>query len=234
MTPKRRARSRGAESDSSNLDPFLDIISNVVGILIVLAILIAISVSAATTTVYAPMTYKAPPNMTWNDAFICLEGRVVESDGANLRLQLEQFAKRQLGSRWNWHRDELNNVWKLWIASKASFQTENFCIEEFCWNSADQLAFISLQLKPDNSGDGYVKLKSGDSKFEEFLKSKDPTRDGIILCVAPSSYREFQAARNIAKAAGFHVKVYIYDVERGLYNIASYSDNNGSITDPQG
>lgn len=208
----RQAAIRGSSmlsTDHDNLDPFLDIVSNVVGILIVVAVLIAVSVSVATTTVYAPLLYEPPSELSWGDEFLCLDQRVAFVESREILSQLEQFSKKQYGSGWNCDLGGISQTWQKWIANKEQFHGEHFCIGDFFWNESSQCAFFSISLMPENRADDLKQLRSEKSRFREFLATKDPAMDGITLIAAPSGFREFQVARDIAKSAGFHVEVRI-------------------------
>lgn len=195
--------------DHDNLDPFLDIISNVVGILIVVAVLIAISISTATTTVHAPLLYEPPAEIAWEEEVFCSNGRVLPVEGNELASQLHQFARIQFGSDWRCDQRGVSIAWKYWLENKDSFQGQYFRVGDFYWD--DDAQYASALLTPvAESGDDLKKLKSKESWFRNFLATKDPARDGITLIASPTGFREFQAARDIAKSAGFHVQVRIF------------------------
>lgn len=208
-----------SSTDDDNLDPFLDIISNVVGILIVVAVLIAVSISAATTTVYAPLLYQAPEELVWLDEVFCIGGRVALCDGPEVCLQLEQFAKKQYGSGWEFDLNGISEAWQQWKENKEEFHGKYFRIDDFFWRESSQCAYLSLSLLQENAGDDLKKLRSEESWFRSFLSTKDPAKEGVALIVTPTGFKEFQVARDLAKSMGFHVKVRIFKKDNLLWTV---------------
>lgn len=224
-----RLRESDSSMDQSNLDPFLDIVSNVFGVLIVVAVLIGVSVTAATTTVRAPQIYEAPKSLEWKTLY-CLDGRVAPSEPETFTTKLEEFAKLQFGNRWQWTYECLVQVWQHWKKNSETFCDENFGIVNFDWDENSRTASFYLSLLENNSADNLQSLRSGKSKFEAWLKELEPNEHGLLMVVSPASFQEFQQARDIAKAAGFHVSVLIRDSEKT--SVVMYAEGEGSTFNP--
>jgi len=198
---RRRRRSRPTEGES--LDAFLDIVTNSLGLLILVACLNAGASEGLAIELGQPLMREPDPAL---DRFVfdCRRGRVAPVDPAvTALLEKRLFASgtpsaarvRQLDAervRTPWHRYR--------------------CVQ---LDPETGAAAVRLELRA-GAGDALADLDDPGGAFRSALDALDPAEDWLLFATGPDSFEVMRAARRIALARGFQVGWWPLDAEEGL------------------
>lgn len=214
---KRRQRptipSSGVEQ---NLDSFLDILTNTVGILMFIGVFVSLVAVEASTIVRTPLVKESnktsylielrnnslidlehyfPIVQNKLDTFIQTLPNCVEPTRprSNSLYALERYADRVRDYRLCQRR----------IARKASnfnVVTKHYKVNFDFKNSAE-----IYKVKNQQKGESPEALEKVDSNFQELLSELDPEKDYLAFIVRPDSFPVFRKARKIAWEKGFEV-----------------------------
>jgi hypothetical protein len=216
----RRRRQRKPIEITQNLDSFLDILTNTVGVLMFIGLFVTLVTAQAGTIVRTPLasdSQKRPEffevrnnrvnpidteSVTWkaskfiNNLPRCNEPTISEpgSSGSILyEYYLEQLNEYQ--ACLNDRVAQVNNY-----RAKISYYNVRVYLEP----SSSNLAYVYEPI-PEEQGETPQELVKTDSTFESAIAQLDPQGDYIAFLVRPDSFEAFRAARKLAWSRGFDV-----------------------------
>jgi len=172
------------------LDAFLDIITNVIGVLILIASLIAMQIRDFQPDQKAPLTKRASRDQVLR-LFVCSKGVVAELSHAAIKHSAEKAANDHLGSRQTWQEfAEFVNARDDW-SDTFSVQVETYQsgVVEFCYEKR----------KPSQE-----ESSGWEESFRGALSSLNEN-EYVFFRVFPDSFPAFRKARQIAKEAGYQI-----------------------------
>ena len=208
-------RRRRDEMDEG-LDSFLDIVTNVIGLMILIAAAIVLHAQEITVSLGAPVLRSAPEGAR-AVYFDCHTRRVypreadrlIEKTHAMLNGRYRHLsgmptadeAIRWLNQRGTMPTVEENVRWLNQRGIDTRHYNATFVVTKHGHTyGIDAL----LEPKADNGGDTLKELVDG-SEFEQLLKSLNPEKQYIYFIVRDDSFGVFRNARRIARRHGFRV-----------------------------
>lgn len=188
------ARRRKKEEVQIELDSFLDILTNAIGIIIVITVMAILNSAHMTFIFRTPFVQKTEKTAL---LFECRNKRVAFIDKANLHEQLEAY-RRQIKKQ---------GLTELQLRRKL--QSEQYKIED-TYYQADLAKFINDDLevfipKEDQQGENIHHLGTEDAEFKSLARQIDPQVNFAFFLVRPDSYRVFRKARKILWDLGVQV-----------------------------
>lgn len=202
MRSRARRRNRGV-SLSQNLDSFLDILTNTVGVLMFISLfatLIATGSSPKTkVTIQTPLSAPTEKDSVWFE----IKGNKVS------HLNLRDVREKELelsGNLPNCNRGAgaanydscLNSV--LGRQSNFYAETDNYRVK-----TVDQGVSLQFQPKSPDIGETTTQLTAANSIYKQVLAKFDSKQDYLIFIVRPDSFEAFRTARKQAWEAGYDV-----------------------------
>ena len=210
----RNRRRRKPSTPSQNLDSFLDILTNTVGVLMFISLFVTLIAVEADSIVKTPLvseTQKKPRFFEIRDRKITyiddekvgqeidkLIGSLPNCNPPDFDLSSELSSNQYL--------IQLSN-YKSCINNRAS-RLVNFRIRTDYYDvTMTNPSTFSLRYEPIPTRDGETKeeLVFPESEFNKVLANFDPNEDYLAFIVRPNSFSAFRAAREQAWAQGFDV-----------------------------
>jgi hypothetical protein len=198
MDPARSSVRRRARlgPGAQNLDSFLDIMTNTVGVLIFVLLFVSLSAADAAVLVRTPLrqeTKKAP-------LFFEVRGeRVVHIDTKKVNGELERLFARVRA---------LDPEYMAEVGTEAieGFETTT---ENYRVHMMGSLSYESLNLqylpRSRDAGEVTGQLSDTGSKYSSLLRRQDPNQAYVAFIVRPDGFEAFREARKLAWARGFQV-----------------------------
>lgn len=200
MRSRARRRKRGV---SQNLDSFLDILTNTVGVLMFISLfatLIATGSSPKTSvTIQTPISSPTEKESLW---FEIQNNRI---SYLNLRDVREQEIELS-GSLPNCNRSSGESNYQSCLLSvlgrQSNFRanTDNYRVK-----TVDNGVSLLFQPQSTDIGETTTELTATDSAYQQVLAKFNPQEDYLIFIVRPDSFEAFRAARKQAWDAGYDV-----------------------------
>lgn len=188
-----RAQTVNAET-SINLDPFIDIVTNVIGALFFMILFVALAALDVRRLVVTPLVSEGNTEPV---VFVCNENRIFYPDMEGLRDEfLEKLSQPSGDSVADFlssgDLDNLsveNDAYKLWVGADSEGEP-----------------LVVYERLPGARGDSPGQLAEDmDARFVQTLRSLDSETQHVFLIVDADSFEVFQAARGKALQAGFSV-----------------------------
>lgn len=198
-----------------NLDSFLDIMTNTVGVLMFVSLFITLVAVQSGTTIRTPLASQTRKNA---HLFEIVDNHVSYLDIEVISQQIKDFVKTlptctEPIEPYSYSLDELTEYveavsqYESCIDEKASrvrefrpqtdsYQAQLIDIESFSWE---------YQRLAKNVGTANEQLSKADSQFKEIISRLDPEKDYIAFIVRPDSFSTYRKAREIAWKKGFNV-----------------------------
>ena len=199
-----RAR-RKITQTSQNLDSFLDILTNTVGVLMFISLFVTlIATGSAPTTnvnIQTPLSKSTEKDPLWFEIgakkVSHLNLRQVREKELELTGNLPNCNKPANGDLGNYEACLLSVLGRQ---NNFRFRTSNYNVR-----AVDQ--GVSLLFKPLSAqvGETMGQLAASGSQFKQVLEQFDPQKDYLIFIVRPDSFEAFRAARKQAWDAGYEV-----------------------------
>lgn len=188
---RRKSTEREAKQ---NLDPFLDIITNVIGLLVIFAALVGLSVGGLESTMGFPVLKKPEEDSHFVD-FCCFDSKIAHFDHEGIYYdEMIPDVQKALGDY---------AVWEQQVAywNERSYRDDSMFVERV----EDDGFNVTLVygIREFGSGESFQDVCRNDSKFAAFLDTKDPDIDVIYFYVDGDSFSVFKKARQIARERGF-------------------------------
>lgn len=211
----RNRHRRKINRPTQNLDSFLDILTNTVGVLMFISLFVTLITSEASSIIKTPLaseTEKIPRFFEIRDnkiAYINDEkvGKEIEKITINL-----PACNRPLPPAESYLFDTQDHVGRLrdyraCLKSRgqriANFQTQ---IENYNVRMINPATFSLLyEPIPNQSGESKEELVLPQSEFRQVIEKLDPQKDYLAFIVRPDSFSAFRVAREQAWANGFDV-----------------------------
>lgn len=193
----KRSRARGG-GEAMNLDPFLDVMTNVVGILVLIAIIVAVQSRNLEVTLGTPVLHDPLPGAT-RHLVHCSDNRVTFLDLTEVRSQawaaLETAAAERQGRPFQSER-ELEAMFERLDVGNGTHRVV-YADEHTC----------EAVMRPD-VGEPSAVLPLEESLFNQRIRALDPQRHWFFFLVDESSFGTFRIAREVARSHGFDVGWY--------------------------
>ena len=199
-----RAR-RKVTQTSQNLDSFLDILTNTVGVLMFISLFVTLiatgSAPKTNVNIQTPLSKSTEKEPLWfeigTNKVSHLNLRQVREKELELSGNLPNCNKPDGGDLRNYEACLLSILGRQ---SNFRFSTSNYEVK-----AVDQ--GVSLLFKPLSAqvGETTSQLTAPDSQFKQVLGQFNPQEDYLIFIVRPDSFEAFRAARKQAWDAGYEV-----------------------------
>jgi len=177
---------RGKQNIEINFDSFLDIITNCIGVLIVITVLAMINAKYMVFIVRTPFVRKTEKRPIF---FECRRNRVIPVNKTTIQERLEAFVEEIRQNTYDYERIthsvnlELKDVGdKYYRVDLAKLFRQNILV---------------LVPKAEFQGELPEELKREDTEFQEILQGIDPQQEFVFFLVRPDSFAAFRAARKI-------------------------------------
>lgn len=200
-----RARRKTAQT-SQNLDSFLDILTNTVGVLMFISLFVTLIATGSSpktkVTIQTPLSTSTEKQSLWfeiqNNKISHLDLRQVRERELELSGNLPNCNRPTGGGDLTNYQSCLSSV--LGRQNNFSVSTDNYEVRTV--NNG-----VSLEFRPlsQEVGETTTQLATAGSQFKQVLSQFDSQKDYIIFIVRPDSFEAFRAARQQAWAAGYEV-----------------------------
>ena len=207
-----RARRRNNnQSLSQNLDSFLDILTNTVGVLMFISLfvtLIATGTSPKTSvTIQTPLSTPTNKESLWfelkGNKVSHLDLRQVREEEIELSGNLPNCNKPNSNaadytSRQNIYQSCLLSV----VGRQSNFRTST---KNYRVKTVDRGVSLLFEPQSESIGETTAQLTAPNSNFKQVLSRFNPKKDYLVFVVRPDSFEAFRAARKEAWDAGYEV-----------------------------
>jgi hypothetical protein len=203
-----RARRRTL-NPGQNLDSFLDVLTNVVGVLIFVSIFASLAATGGgnpktSVTIQTPLSSPTDKEALWFE----IQNKKVSY------LNLNQVRAKEIelsGSLPNCNKPsnsesiDLSNYQSCLLSilgrqSNFSVDTENYRVK-----TVDQGVSLLFEPRSGNIGETNTQLTAANSAYKQVLSKFNPQKDYLAFIVRPDSFEAFRAARKQAWQAGYEV-----------------------------
>ncbi|MEA5621177.1 hypothetical protein VB711_25570 [Cronbergia sp. UHCC 0137] len=207
----KRKRYFTSQRPQQNLDSFLDILTNTVGVLMFISLFITLVAVQSSTIVRTPLAKETDKQPNF---FEISGNRVIYLDTKSANQQIKDFfgnlptcVKPSYISEFiDSYIDELRN-YKNCVENQLQqlkdfrVETENYEVELVDLDTG------SWQYNPKsvNSGESATEVSQVDSEYRKTLSQLVPQNDYLAFLVRPDSFATFRQVREIAWKAGFDV-----------------------------
>lgn len=169
-----------------DLDSFLDVITNCIGVLIVITVLAMINTKYMTFIVRTPFVRKTVKQPVILE---CRKNRVIPVHKADIQQRLELYIDEIRKNSFDYNR----------IAHSANLELKDVEDEYYRVDLAKLFRSNILVLVPKEEVQGELPnlLKSEEAKFQEVVQEIDPEKEFAFFLVRPDSFEVFRAARKL-------------------------------------
>ncbi|MEL6495321.1 MAG: hypothetical protein AAFQ41_09390 [Cyanobacteria bacterium J06623_7] len=197
-----RARPRNNQT-SQNLDSFLDILTNTVGVLMFISLfatLIATGSSPKTSVkIQTPLASPTDKESLWFE----IQGNKVS------HLNLRDVREKELeltANLPNCNRGSSDANYQSCLLSVLGRQS-NFRAntDSYLVKAVDRGVSLVFEPQSEDIGETTTQMAAVDSAYKQVLSSYSPGEDYLVFIVRPDSFEAFRAARKIAWDAGYEV-----------------------------
>lgn len=207
-----RARRRNTQV-SQNLDSFLDILTNTVGVLMFISLFVTLIATGSSpktrVTIQTPLSSPTDKESLWfeidNERVSHLNLRQVREKELELSGNMPN-CNQPLGNPGTTDFASRQNAYESCLLSIMGRQS-NFRADTKNYRVGTVDRGVSLQFDPitENVGETSSQLTASNSDYRQVLSQFDPDRDYLIFIVRPDSFEAFRAARKQAWEAGYQV-----------------------------
>ena len=207
----KRKRYFASQRPQQNLDSFLDILTNTVGVLMFMSLFITLVAVQSSTIVRTPLAKETDKKPKF---FEISGNRVIYLDNESANQQIQEFLGNlptcvepsYISGFVDSYIDELRN-YQSCIQDKSQqlkefrVETKNYEVELFDLDAG------AWQYNPKsvNSGESDQELTQVNSEYRTTLSQFAPEKDYLAFLVRPDSFATFRQVREIAWKAGFDV-----------------------------
>lgn len=222
----RNRQRRRINRPTQNLDSFLDILTNTVGVLMFISLFVTLITSEASSIVKTPIaseTEKVPRFFEIRDDKVTyINDEQVGQEIEEITINLPACNRPTPSSQSYFFdaQDYANNIrnYRECLRSRgqriANFQTriENYNVRMINANTFSLL----YEPIPGQEGESEEELVIPQSEFLQVLEKLDPQKDYLAFIVRPDSFSAFRVAREQAWASGFDVGWEPHKTERPI------------------
>lgn len=191
---------------SLSLDSFLDIITNVIGVMILLTVLAVITSQGISVSLGTPILYEPAPELQ-RRLFECRGNQIFILDERQLNLAAQMAAEdyqRDRGAApsandlaaWCEAKQVGNALYRVKIEAIAAVAAEN---GPLTWEDTSDIVF---EPRAEATGESLREESEQPSQFEQHVWSLDRQKHFAYFIVREDSFEVFRAAREIVRAQG--------------------------------
>ncbi|MBI5787830.1 MAG: hypothetical protein HZA78_03110 [Candidatus Schekmanbacteria bacterium] len=180
------ARPRSKHSLEVELDSFLDIMTNCIGILVIIVVLAMINSSQMTFIFRTPLARKSEKEPLF---FECSNGRVAYIDKVTLDKKMEEYRQAI-------HLRGLKEVEIQQMAESKLYKIES----EHYQLDLERLNVDNLMVlvpRKADQGESVQKLDQAESAYKKLVKGIDTEKNFVFFIVRPDSFDVFRKARKL-------------------------------------
>lgn len=183
---------------SLGLDSFLDIVTNVIGFLVLVALLAAVGSQHMSVSLDPPIL-RQPPAGTSRVLFECRDSRVVRVDEANIN----QSIKEQIQQRRPQSGAKITAADVSAILHEADAGDQYYRVRAEVGNDGELVRIF--EPRSSRQGETLEGLDRPSSQFSSLVRGLDPKKKYAFFIVRPDSFEVFRRARKIARDHGLAV-----------------------------
>jgi hypothetical protein len=208
-----RRRNRKLVNPEQNLDSFLDVLTNTIGVLMFVSLFIALISVEASTKIRTPLVSKSNKvpyffeirgnrisyldNNKVNDQIIFARSALPSCDTPDMSPSSDIYLNEVYRDRVEEYKNCVNQATaKL---KKFEAQTKHYTVKFIDANA------VVYKPKSANVGESISELTKDDSEFQTIVSNLNPQTDYLAFIVRPDSFPAFRAARQQAWKRGFDV-----------------------------
>lgn len=184
-----------------NLDPFLDVMTNVVGILVLIAVIVAVQARNVDVVLGRPVL-QDPPAGAKRHVVHCAENRIAFLELPRLRSVAWAALKAESNIRNGEPFESEREVQELFERIDVGTLTHRITYAD------TQLTDCKLRM---SAGETSAEVHLEGSIYREQLASFDPQSDWLFFLVEESSFGAFRSSRELARELGFEVGWYPHE-----------------------
>ncbi|MDJ0662124.1 MAG: hypothetical protein QNJ42_21955 [Crocosphaera sp.] len=209
----RTRRYRHLNSPNQNLDSFLDILTNTVGVLMFISLFITVVAVESSTIVTTPLvsnTEKKPRFFeVRNNKISYINDEEIDRQITLLMKNLPECSVPELPTNldtytYQYYLNRIQEYENCRAQTLQSFQRFRGETEHYKVKFYDLDALIYEPITPE-TGESYKTIAQTDSSFNQTLEKFDPQTDYLAFLVRPDSFSAFRMARKQAWKAGYNV-----------------------------
>lgn len=194
---KRSRRRPQLQPPGQNLDSFLDILTNTVGVMIFVALFASLTAAVSPALVRTPIARETRKQGYF---FECRENRAIPLEEDNASVAIQQFFRRVNDNPFL-DLEQLQQQFR-----EFSYNTRYYNVRLSLVSTGGQpIIQILFQPRDRFGGDAVAALETSTSTFRQVLSRLSPRQHSLIFFVRPDSFDCFRAARTIAWRHGFDV-----------------------------
>lgn len=211
MNRKRLIRKRN--NPSQNLDSFLDILTNTVGVLMFIGLFVSLLTVEAERVIKTPLRAETTKEGVFfelrNNQLFYISDPEIETQIDQLQSSLPTCytpETPQINSQ-RAYQSYLNeiNIYNNCISSVRR-RLSNFLVNNDQYTvSFTEGGALRYEQNPEAQGENNQQLRANNSQFEQILQDLDSNEQYIAFIVRPDSFPAFRAAREKAVSNGFEV-----------------------------
>ena len=191
-------RKKKATESALSLDPFLDVVTNTLGMLVLIAALVILGHRDMRINLGTPIMVKADKNLKRVE-FECRDNRTIFLDSDFQDARLKRIFKLDLSEI----RDRLE-------ALSSSRRTNTNGYHYFEWEivrvgPTTYGLKVAIPSRDERVGDWILDLAKSDSEFLTRLDELDPKKHWIYFIVRENSFEALRLARKLARQRGFKI-----------------------------
>jgi len=194
---KRSRRRPQPQQPSQNLDSFLDVLTNTVGVMIFVCLFASLTAAVSPALVRTPIARETRKQGYF---FECRENRAIPLDEDNASAAIQQFFRRVNDNPFV-DPQHLQQQFRD-FSHNTRYYTVRLSLVNFGGQPIIQTLF---QPRDRFGGESVASLDTSTSTFRQTLSRLSPSRHSLIFFVRPDSFDCFRAARAIAWRNGFDV-----------------------------
>lgn len=206
-----RARRRNNQV-SQNLDSFLDILTNTVGVLMFISLFVTLIATGSSpktkVTIQTPLSSPTDKDSLWfeikNNRVSHLNLRQVREQELELSSNLPNCNK-PLSSNSPDYLSRQNNYQSCLLSILGRQSNFRASTDNYEVRTVDNGVSLLFQPVSDEVGENSSQLIAASSQFRQVLSQFNPSEDYLIFIVRPDSFEAFRAARKQAWDAGYEV-----------------------------
>jgi hypothetical protein len=209
----RHRRQRNSYHPAQNLDSFLDILTNTVGVLMFISLFVSLLAVEAGTIIRTPLrspTKKEPKFFeVRNNQVFYLNDPQLNSEINQMLAAIPNCVKPEVPENIPNH---LSNYYLEEVEKYSKcINNRNLYFESFYYDNAAYIVTftpegsLKYQAQPSAQGDTIQKIKNNQSDLEKILTQLNPDANYIAFVVRPDSFSAFRTARQKAWNLGYEV-----------------------------
>lgn len=193
---------------SQNLDSFLDVLTNIVGVLIFVSLFASLAANGGAPkthlTIQTPLTSTTDKEPLWfeiqNNKVSYLNLRQIRNKEIELSGSLPNCNKPSSGDSVS-----LSNYQSCLLSILGRQSNFRVDTDSYRVRTVDQGVSLLFEPLSNNIGETATKLTAANSAYQQVLSKSNPNKDYLAFIVRPDSFEAFRDARKQAWEAGYEV-----------------------------